>query len=144
MGSMLVTLGILGWFSIQDLKRKSLSVLELSIALVAGTIVAVCSRISGVSMLSGILFGAVIYVISCCSREQIGKGDAILFIITGILLGGRGNLELFFIALVLAAVYAAWLLLVRHVGRKKTFAFVPFLAAAQLIRICLQQMGGKL
>ena len=141
-GNMVVALGILVWFAIQDVKKKSLATVQLLIVLGICLVMALISKNSIWSMLLGMLLGGVIYVIACCSKEQIGKGDAIVLVSTGMLLGGRGNLELFFIALLLAALYAGWLLIIKHAGRKHSFAFVPFMAVAQLIRLLMHFTGG--
>lgn len=140
--NMLVVLGILGWFSIQDIKKKSVSMWQMILAFVVGAVIAVTNKAGGWNTFAGILLGLAAYIAACISKEQIGKGDAVMLMVTGVFLGGRGNLELLFIGLLLAAVYAAWLLIARHTGRRQSFAFIPFMAAAQLIRILLYWAGG--
>ncbi len=138
MAKMIMGLVILGWFAVQDIRRQSLVVWQLMAAAILSGILAVCAGTEWKEIVAGMAVGGVIYVIACGSREQIGKGDAILLMITGGLWGIRGNIELLLIALLLASIYAGWLLAVRRAGRKKRFAFVPFLALAQLLQVVMQ------
>ncbi len=142
MGSMIAAMGILFWFSVQDFRKRSFAVQELLIAALLGGIAAVVFRTGLGSAAAGISVGVVLYIAACCSREQIGKGDAILLMITGVILGGQGNLELLLLALLLAAVYAGWLLVVKRAGRRSRFAFVPFLGVAQLFRLVVHLTMG--
>jgi leader peptidase (prepilin peptidase)/N-methyltransferase len=64
---------------------------------------------------------------------KIGMGDGILLCVTGIGLGFWNNLELFGVALFLAAVLSIILMILRVVDRKKSIPFIPFLFAGYLI-----------
>jgi leader peptidase (prepilin peptidase)/N-methyltransferase len=61
------------------------------------------------------------------SDGKIGIGDGVLLCATGLGLGFWSNLELFAIALLLAAVISIVLLTFRLADRKKSIPFVPFL-----------------
>ena len=80
--------------------------------------------------LPGILVGVVLYGISKGSRGSIGEGDALIYILTGALLGVVRNLEVLLLSLLLCSVVSMGLLVVRHVGRHHKIAFVPFTAIA--------------
>lgn len=58
----------------------------------------------------GVLFGALLLLISKCSRGALGEGDGIFFIVAGIYLGLWKNLILFFSALGLCSVFGLFLL----------------------------------
>ena len=60
-------------------------------------------------------------------------GDGMLLCITGLGLGFWSNLELFAIALILAAIVSIFLLMLRLADRKKSIPFIPFLLIGYVI-----------
>ena len=63
---------------------------------------------------------------------SFGGGDVKLLAICGILLGSRGILRAFWIALLLAAMYCVWLLVLGK-GRKTVISFGPFLCLGVIV-----------
>lgn len=130
---MIEVIVILIIFSLQDIRGKRLSGKGLCIAFV------LTAAVTGVrgnlfpNGLMGMMLGIVLLLVSKLTREQIGYGDALVLMITGMLLGLRRNLELFFLALLLASVYAGYLLIAKRRKTNHTIAFVPFLAAAEVL-----------
>jgi leader peptidase (prepilin peptidase)/N-methyltransferase len=57
-----------------------------------------------------------------------GWGDIKMMAAAGVLLGWKGNVTAFFIALILGGIYAVYLLAAKKKGRKEHFAFGPFLS----------------
>lgn len=128
---MLVFLGLLAWI---DIRKQKLPLLP--IALFGGAGFALFLWTSpflwkelwgGVAVGGGVLFGAVV------TRESIGMGDGILLCATGIYLGLRQNLILFFLAVMFAAVTGLVYLIKKKCGRKQRIPFVPFLLAADIL-----------
>lgn len=66
--------------------------------------------------------------------EQIGYGDGLIVIVTGLFLSGRENVSLFLIGLFLCAVSTTVLFFTGKITRRTTLPFVPFLAVAFLIQ----------
>lgn len=87
--------------------------------------------------LSGACVGVFLYIISRLSRGGIGEADALVYSITGLLLGFYHNMELLLISLFMAAIVGGYLMIVRHVGRKYKIAFVPFTALAYGVVVLL-------
>ena len=116
--------------AVVDGKNREIPVLPGIICLVC----IVAGRIAGgtpwQSWLPGISIGVVLYGISKGSRGSIGEGDALVYVLTGALLGVVKNLEVLLISLLLCSVVSLGLLVVRHVGRHHKIAFVPFTAIA--------------
>ena len=83
--------------------------------------------------IGGLSIGLAIVLLSKLTAGKIGMGDGILLCITGIGLGFWSNLELFGIALFLAAILSIVLLMLKMVDRKKSIPFVPFLFAGYII-----------
>ncbi|HOO27975.1 MAG TPA: prepilin peptidase [Lachnospiraceae bacterium] len=90
-------------------------------------------RPSLLAFITGILPGTGLYICSRLFRGGIGEGDAWLFMLTGLMLGVRVNVLMLMLGLLLSAVYAGYLLLVKKRGRKESFPFIPFLFLAYII-----------
>lgn len=80
--------------------------------------------------LPGILIGILLFLISKLSRGEVGQGDALVYLVTGLALGFFKNLELFMLSLFFAAMVGLVLLVLRRVGRKHAMPFIPFTAVA--------------
>lgn len=74
----------------------------------------------------GIMVGVFLVVLSVLTRGGIGIGDGILFIICGLLFGFYENSILLFLSLVFTAAVSGVLIITKHVGRKYTLPFAPF------------------
>lgn len=79
-------------------------------------------------------------IVSWITHGKAGIGDGILLVVTGVYLGGMGNLKLFFTGLVLAAFWSLWLLVSGKKKRKDRIAFVPFLLLSYLMMIIRWQI----
>ena len=128
-----IVLGLLGLCSWEDMKGKKLTVVYILLFGIGGMMLHLFSPVCSIySILSGILLGLAMMLASLATRGMVGMGDGILLTVTGVYLGGTGNLELLFIGLLLAACWS----LVMIVGKKKKgkdqIAFVPFLLASYL------------
>ncbi len=119
---------------IQDLRSKKIYLWLLLIgAVIMGACIPFSASLLIIDRIAGLAVGIVVIVISFATRGKIGLGDGILLCITGIGLGFWSNMELFAIALFLAAVTSIILLSFRIVDRKKSIPFVPFLFIGYLI-----------
>ena len=133
----MISLGFLVGLSYGDLRRK-----EIKLSVLAAMFVAAMGYLmffgQWKSSLLGALEGILLLGISKMTKEQLGEGDALVLIMTGILLGAGANLELFFLALLFSAVWAAGALVFCRWNRKCVLPFVPFLAAAQAVLAVLK------
>lgn len=128
--SLIIWLLALSW---QDMKKKEVSVLLLG----AGTAIALASIGVSLGMKpdvgiwiskgAGMLFGMMLIGLSKISKGGIGMGDAVVLTITGVMFGFWTNLCLFFYSLVLSAVYAGVLLMIKKIHKKQSIAFIPFI-----------------
>ncbi len=120
--------------AIQDIFKKRVL---LWLICIGAVMTCVClpfiDRLSVVDCLGGLSIGLVTMLISKMTAGKIGMGDGILLCVTGMGLGFWNNLELFGMALFLAAVLSIFLLILRRVDRKKSIPFIPFLFAGYLI-----------
>ena len=120
-----------------DFRKKEIPILPGVICL---SLVTVTRLVSGEGILSvgmGVFVGLLLYGVSRISRGAVGEADALVYAVTGALLGGYGNLELLLISLILAALFGGLLLVIKRVGRKYRMPFVPFTFVAYGMVMCL-------
>jgi len=79
--------------------------------------------------------GAFFYSISIIAKEQLGKGDAFLFAMTGAGIGLAGNFLLLYLTFALTFAVAAYLWLFRKVGKGYRLPLAPFVMAAYCLII---------
>ena len=81
------------------------------------------------SILLGMLIGGVLILISVLTGGQIGVGDGILFLVSGLVFGFYENTVLLFLSLLFTSFASGVLILIKHVDRKFTLPFAPFVLA---------------
>lgn len=146
-------LGLLGVCSIMDISKRKISSAVVYGFGILGIIWHIAfQRLELRSIAGGMLIGIVLYVISVISHEKIGKGDAILFIVTGIYLGFWNNIWLLWSASVIVALYGlAFVFIHYRIKQEKIetesvketkLPFVPFVMVSFLF--CLWKWGGIL
>lgn len=130
-----IVLGILLLFcGVQDLLFKRIYLWMIG----ACTIVVIaclpfCESLSVTERLGGFALGLGVILLSKVTGGKIGIGDGSLLCVTGLGLGFWINVELFGIALSLAALVSILLLILRKADRKKSIPFVPFLLTGYVI-----------
>lgn len=124
----LIIAAMLLYCGIQDTLKKKISLWVLiTAAVLTGICIPFCSIASVPDRIGGTVIGITVIIISIATVGKIGMGDGLLLCITGLGLGFWANLELFAIALFLAALVSIFLLIARLADRKKSIPFVPFL-----------------
>ncbi|HHV09701.1 MAG TPA: hypothetical protein GXX75_05405 [Clostridiales bacterium] len=138
-----ILLGLLILCSIQDLLKKKIG-LWLIVAGGGMMLVSIlfCNSITLVDRLGGIAVGGTVLLISLATKGKIGFGDGLLLCISGMGLGFWGNLELFAVALFLAAAVSIALMMLRLADRKKSIPFVPFLLSGYVFILAANMKGS--
>lgn len=123
-----IVLGLLGLCSLEDIRYKRLTIIYILVFGIGGVILHLFAPVCSIySILCGMLLGGAIMLISMVTGGSVGMGDGILLVVTGVYLGGYGNLELLMIGLLLSALWSLGLLVLKRKKRKEEIAFVPFL-----------------
>lgn len=123
-----ILVGVLGIYSWEDIRKHSISVKYLVFPVILGLALRVfCKNLSWVNVLLGVLVGGGILLAAVVTRERIGLGDGVLLTVTGLYLGGAGNLQLLMNGLFYAAVFSLAVLALRRWKRNREIPFVPFL-----------------
>ncbi|MCM1127209.1 MAG: prepilin peptidase [Lachnospiraceae bacterium] len=118
----LIFLGILSW---EDIKKKEISV---KVVLIGAAAALVCQLISGqaagMRMISSLLPGIGLILLSIVTKESIGKGDGVVVMALGLWLGGLMTFLTVCLALCTAGIFALIYLLQK---RQELIPFVPCL-----------------
>lgn len=117
----------------EDYKTEKISMILIMTGAVISIAAAVINKDNIMQILYGILTGNAILLIGYASREAVGYGDGLIFIITGIFLGWMNNIVLIAGSLLLAAVCSMILMALRIKKRTDRIAFAPFILGAYVL-----------
>lgn len=120
-----------------DIRTKEIPVAPGVVFMVLAAIARLFGGADWISLVSGLFVGIFLYIVSCLSGGKVGRGDALVYAVTGMTLGFVKNAELFLCSLFLASMGAIVLIVVRRVGKNYAMPFVPFTAAAFGVVLCL-------
>lgn len=124
--------------TIWDIRTKKLPVILLICFGMAGIIINIILPEYSIKELAfGIAIGVVLWSISYMTAGQIGNGDGLLFVVTGIFIGEMNNFVLLLWATVFCALAAGVLLLIKRVNKKDRIPFVPFVLLAYVGQVVL-------
>lgn len=136
----IILIATLLFCGVQDIRKKRIFIWVILLgALLTCICIPYCSTYSILERIGGSAVGLTVVIISFATAGKIGMGDGLLLCVTGLGLGFWGNLELFAIALFLAAIISIVLLITRLADRKKSIPFVPFLLAGYIILIAVNR-----
>ena len=137
----LILSGMLGLYSIEDIRKRTITAKYLIVFGIAGVMIHLCKRdISLLGLLLGAGVGMGMVCISFITRGRVGMGDGLLLITTGIFLGGAVNMELLMISLVYASFYSLGVIIFRKKKKNCEIPFIPFIFAGYITIV----VGGSL
>ena len=123
----ILLLGVLGFFAIEDIRKKQISVMQLLLSAGMGIgLIFWKGQNTLVGMMLGAMIGLVIIGVGILTREGIGLGDGFVFMVTGIFLGPADNVKLLFLSLLYAAIFSLGILVCKKGNRKREIPFIPF------------------
>lgn len=124
-----IIIGLLLFIStIKDIKSKSISLPLVIISCVCLILIMPFNNVITIkSAILGTLVGFFIILVSKLTKGQIGIGDGIILLATGLGLGVWDNIALLLFALFLSAICCFILLALRLVNLKMKIPFIPFL-----------------
>lgn len=134
-------LGMLGICSIEDIKRREVEVFSILGFGALGFVIHLFNMSLGIGdMLLGMSVGAVLFLVSILSKGRVGKGDALMVMVSGIYVGFWNNLLLLWGASTMTGV--AGLIFFGIKKRKIDMPFAPFLLSMYIIFLVLR--GGNI
>lgn len=122
--------GALGGAAMKDIKKKEVSMNLLIVLTVFSVATAFLYRKNPREILFGAGIGAGFFLVSKCTRQQIGYGDSWLILVLGIYAGANNLVWMLFAASFGAGIFSLIVCTFRGWNRKYSIPFVPFLAAA--------------
>lgn len=123
-----ILLGTLGVHSIEDIRRKNITLPITLFSAILGIVLHLFYQNESIySMLAGMFSGGLIVLVSIVSQGKIGIGDGIVFMLTGLYLGVWKNLFLMFVSFSLAGIWALCQMICKSEHRQDRIPFIPFL-----------------
>lgn len=125
-------LGMLGWCSVEDYRKQRILVYPVLAFGIVGLVLHLYYRNQSIyNLLAGMAVGAGLFVIGYLTG-QIGAGDALVVMVSGIYLGFWENTRLFVQGLIFCGIWSLLLLVSGKKRGKDEIAFVPFLLLSYL------------
>lgn len=121
-----------------DVREKQISVLYVAAGSAAGVLLQIflgTMRFSEAA--GGCLVGAAVLLIAFLTREQIGYGDGLVLVTTGVFLGVLENIILLLASLVIAVLAGVLLVRLKRIKRRQRIPFIPFLLAGYIFVLLL-------
>ena len=126
-------LGMLVFCTIEDCRRKRILLGPVLLFGILGLILHLYYRnISIWNLLAGCLIGVILLLISKVTRGNIGIGDGLILIVTGVYLGFEDNSILFMHGLLFCGIWSLVLLVTKKKKGTDEVPFIPFLLLAYL------------
>lgn len=125
---------ILLWGSIEDLKKKEVSVVYIKVIYGISLLIFLGLRLpEWKEAVLGLAIGFVFTMLAKVTAEKIGSGDAYVIGCLGLLLGYQTCILICLTAFGISFWVSAFLFLIRKSGLNKTIPFIPFLFAGYLV-----------
>lgn len=128
----------LGLNTAWDIRIKKLPLWLIAVYGLAGVAVNVIEPYYRfIELVCGVGVGLAVLLAGIITKEQIGKGDGLFLMATGLFVGGENNFRLLLWSTILCAVAAGLLLLTKQCGRKERLPFVPFVLCAYVVSLLI-------
>lgn len=140
----IIVVVFLGYFSVEDIRKRELNGLPVMFAGLIGIFLTVTEgACRDWHVVFRFLPGLICLGLGWLTGEEIGYGDGLMLLCLGCFLSLSQLLSVCLSALTLAGITAVILILVFRKGRKTEIPFVPFLLAGYGISL-LGQGGGQI
>lgn len=136
-------MGLMIVCTVEDVKKKQIHVVKLIAFVVLNLFLAWCTQKEWKTMVAGGILGVFLFIISVCTKEKLGRGDAVIVGGMGVYLGFHTALMVIFIALLMVCIYGL-VLLCKKKSLSYEVAFVPFLMVPYVSAVVLQMSNNSL
>lgn len=124
--------------TITDIRSKKIYLgVVIPVSIICIVLDIITGKLNIFELISLIITGVLFITISIISGGQLGLGDVCIYIMTGIGIGSINNIYLIFISFMIAALGAAYLMLVKKKGRKYQMPLTPYVMAGYIIYFVL-------
>ncbi len=133
-----IVMGLLSFEAVIDLKRREINIVFPIITGVFSVIFMLLSDdVSVASSLIGLAEGVLLIALSFITDGQIGSGDGIILAATGLMLGWKDNLIMFFFSCLISAFVAVGLMGIKKADKKTKIPFIPFMVSGFFLSVFL-------
>ncbi len=140
------TISLLSFLSItsfEDARRHEVHMFLLLAAGILGIVDHLLyQRMTIYEVLGGFLIGAAVLLLGLLTKMQIGTGDGVLLMVTGIFLGFEWNLLLLFLSVMLMGLFSTAGLVTGKLKKTDRIAYFPFVLFAFVLLLALN--GGPI
>lgn len=131
--SLLIALAVCAWI---DWKRHEVYLFVPGIVTVLGLVLHILNQAQPVTeLMAGAGLGVVLLFVAWITRESVGVGDAVIFMMTGCFMGFWNNLCLMLGAFCLAGVAALFLLVLKKKTRKERIPMIPYILVSYVVML---------
>ena len=135
-------LSFLGINSYLDIRKGQISLCLAAIYAALGILYIILYGQQQLILLVGAVPGLLLLPVAKFSGGALGMGDGLVVLISGLYMGIWRTLEFVTLALLLAAVWAGFLMIFKKKDRKASFPFIPFLLAAYALPWMIRAAEG--
>lgn len=122
-------LAVLLPMTIKDYRTKRINVYLCIITILAALSIRVyVLEEQNITLLLDLVPGTIMYICSAFFKGSIGKGDALMLLFIGSVMGYYQELEALFISVILTGLLSLILVIAKKANRKTEIPFVPFLS----------------
>ena len=133
-----VLLPVLIYNCVTDMRHRTINVWPNVLAGAYGVWIQVLQSSGELTdLLWGFVPGVLLLLVSYMTKDAVGKGDGLIFLMTGCWLDGSENFRMFSGTLILSGVFAGILLMTKKVRRKTELPMTPFILSSYLGMILL-------
>ena len=133
-----IVMGLLSFEAVIDLKRREINIVFPIITGVFSVIFMLLSDdVPFLSSLIGLAEGVLLIALSFITDGQIGSGDGIILAATGLMLGWKDNLIMFFFSCLISAFVAIGLMGIKKADKKTKIPFIPFMVPGFFLSVFL-------
>jgi len=125
--------------SFTDIKKKKIYVIVSLFFFVVGLVFSIISKQQSlISLLGGVGIGVILLLVGKFSRQSVGFGDGLIFLVTGLYLGFTRNIVLLLYGLIICAVSSVILITFKKFKLKDKIPFAPFVLVAYVSMLLLE------
>ena len=133
-----IVMGLLSFEAVIDLKKREINIV---LPIITGVFFAIfmflSDDVSFLSSLIGLAEGVLLIALSFITDGQIGSGDGIILAATGLMLGWKDNLIMFFFSCLISAFVAIGLMGIKKADKKTKIPFIPFMVPGFFLSVFL-------
>lgn len=85
------------------------------------------------SLLLGVALGAIFMITSALTKEKLGYGDSIVFLATGVIMGGEKSFLIIFWSFFACSLFSVVAILCKKLSLKSSLPFMPFVLVGAII-----------